>query len=333
MKNYPEQIKMLRDLRDSKSISESEFQAMLEILLQEVDGQNEKLNTKTKNSGIKRTKQKKQEEHVLFEPIINSDSEITSLKQKTSTLILGVQLYNLLYGGLLIVLFLFWQQFVSAEGFWEQFIFFCLLSFFLGTHYESKFSAWIYGNFSALLNLSLYSQKNLSEELNVENPVYQYVSNSRNVNAQYVLNKIIQYFFLYRFGIFITYTILVKTLINPITLLGKILFFEGLSRSGNFFYYEILILTCIKLYLVFKSLNSGVKLKKELYESFAKLNSKKISELNPQLQFFFVNAQNLYFGPFSSSQIKIFMGLKLISNETPIKNGYGTQVEITQFLR
>ena len=333
MKNYPEQIKMLRDLRDSKSISESEFQAMLKILLQEVDGQNEQLNTIAENSGNKRTKQKKQEEQIHFEPTINSDSEITSLKQKATTLILEVQLYNSLYGCLLFGVFMFWQQLVRTEGFWVQFIFFSLLAFLLGTIYESKFTAWIYGNFSALLNLSLYSQRKLSEELKVDDPVYLYVSDSRNADAQRVLNKIIQYFFLYRFAIVIVYKILINTVFEPIILLEKLLFFEALSRLGNFFYYELLILLCIKLYLTFKSLKSGFKLKKELYESLTNAKSKKTSELNPQLQFFIVNKQNMYFGPFSLSQIKMFMGLKLISKEIPIKNGYGTTVERMQFLR
>ncbi len=336
MKNYPEQIKMLRDLRDSKSISESEFQTMLEILLQEVDGQNDQFEEHTADSKHKTTKQKrnvKQEPTIPLEPAINSDSEIATLKQSAKSIILGAQLYNLLYGFILLGVFFLWRAVLTKEGFWEQFVFFCFLSFLFGTIYESKFTAWIYGNFSALLNLSLYSQRKLSEELKVDDPVYLYVSDSRNADAQRVLNKIIQYFFLYRFAIVIVYKILINTVFEPIILLEKLLFFEALSRLGNFFYYELLILLCIKLYLAFKSLKSGFKLKKELYESLTNAKSKKTSELNPQLQFFIVNKQNMYFGPFSLSQIKMFMGLKLISKEIPIKNGYGTTVERMQFLR
>jgi hypothetical protein len=335
MKNYPEQIKMLKELRDSKSISESEYQDMLEILLKELEEQNEQLKEQANNSTKQTTIPNKTptEDFIPFSGAINSEAEIATLLVKSKSLIQATKIYSLLYGCFLIGIFIFWHQLLSQEGFWEQFVLFSLLVFLLGTIYESKFTASVYENFSALLNLSIYSKRKLYEKLHVDDPIYLYISDARNADAQRVLNKIIQYFFLYRFGIVIVYKILVNTFIDRILLLEKLLFFEGLSRSGNLFYYELAILIGIKVYFVIKSLRSGESFKNELKSSFSKEETRKISSQAPDTQYFFPNEQHSYFGPFSRKQVKHFIGLKLILDEDAIKNGYGTTVEKVQFVQ
>ncbi len=332
MKNIPEQIKMLKELRDSKSISENEFQDMLDILLNQLDEQNEEIEESPfvkENSGATEIDQKNND----FEPIMNSEAESKLIFQDAKKMIFASQIYTTLYGLFLIGTFLFWHELMRKEGFWEQFIIFSFLTFLLGTIYESKLTAWLYKNFSAVLNLTIFSKRKINENLNVDDAVYLFISDSRNADGQRVLNKLIQYFILYRFGLVLLYKIAVNTFLDRIIPLEKALFFEQLSTSGMLFYYELLLLIGIKLYLVSKAFNSGLSLKNELAVSFSKPEIHKVSALNPQLQFFITNEKPSYFGPFSRNQVKQFIGLKLTFDEKAIKNGYGTTVEKVQFVQ
>lgn len=332
MKNIPDQLKMLKDLRDSGSISESEYEKMLEILLQELGEQNEQLKEQVAYSSQETTFKGDAPEPSLFEPSINAESETQSLFKKAKRAINAAQIFTVIFGIFLVSAFTLWHKFFSKEGFWEQLVFFTAIIFLLGTVNESKLTAWIYKQFSAILNLTIYSKNKIQENIHVDDPSYVYISDYRNADAQRVLNKIIQYFFLYRFVLIIIYKVLVNLFLERIILFEKIVFFEQLEISGIIFYYELLILICIKLYLILKAYHGGFKLKNELVFSFSKTEMKKTHDLNPQLQFLIPNETGNYFGPFNRNQMKLFIGLKLVKTDQQMKNGYGTNVEPYQFV-
>lgn len=332
MKNYPEQIKMLRELKDSKSISNKEYQEMLEILLNDLHKHNEEIKESSHNIGdVKETKFK----NIVFakENTETNNIQLDSILLNAKSLVYSSKIYTLIYGSFLVFIYFSWINIADDAGFWEQFIFFTFLNFLLSSIYESKITSWCYLNVSKVLNTVIFSNLKIKSQIHVDDPVYLFIADPKNANAQRVLNKIIRYFVLYRYGTFILYKILVTAFIDRIVIIEKIIFFETYNKSSNLFYYELLVLLCIKLYLVFKALNSGNKLKMALIASFTKEESRKMSELNPQLQFFVMNEQKKFFGPFSTFQIKTLMGLKLISNETHITNGYGSTVDRMQFLR
>jgi hypothetical protein len=330
MKKYPDQIKMLRDLRDSKSITDMEYQEMLEILLKELHEHNDEIKEPSHN--IEDVKDSKNIEFAK-ENIKTNNILLDSILLHAKSLVNAAQIYTLVYGCFLVAIYISWIKIADDAGFWEQFIFFTFLSFLLSSIYESKITSWCYINISKVLNTVLFSDRKLNYQIHVDDPVYLFISDPKNADAQRVLNKIIRYFILYRYGTLILYKILVTAFIDRIVIIEKIIFFETNNKASHLFYYELLVLLCIKLYLLFKALNSGNQLKKALIASFTKEASKKMSELNPQLQFFVMNEQKKFFGPFSTFQIKTLMGLKLISNETHITNGYGSTVDRMQFLR
>jgi hypothetical protein len=323
MKNIPEQIKMLKELRDSESISNIEYQEMLDIILSDLEDNTNHIHAE----GNEHLLNNNQEDlDISLFPL--STGDYSSLYNGILNVLFSAQLYNLLFLGLICCIIFLWEILVAENGFWENYLFFFIVIGTTSTVIEARIVTNLYqfltSTFNNLFSKFIDLKTLVGDNYSILN-CFNGSGFSKNWNR---FNTFLKYFVLYRFYLILFYELIIVNLFRPISLFENFIAFEKNDKSGQLIYFEMMLFLSVKVLQLVLAFKNSYNFLQQVKTTYNDSTIQTTNSLNNQLKFY-VEYENLqYKGPLNHEQIKLLRKLNVVKKDRLIKNGYGTSVVI-----